>query len=120
MKLRITLEGVSYDVDVEVLPDGVEFAGEPEPDVLEDVILPPPPTDTRPEDNICRSPIAGAVVSVAVAAGDRVRKDETVAIIEAMKMQIAIGAPLDGLVEEVSITAGDAVSPGQVICTLAQ
>jgi len=35
-----------------------------------------------------------------------------------MKMQISIGAPLDGTVEEIMIAVGDSVAPGQTICTL--
>ena len=119
MKLRITLEGVSYDVEVEVLPEAAEEPEtEAEADILEEVELPPPPPDFGPEDRICRSPISGAVVSVAVSVGDQVRKDDPVAVIEAMKMQISIGAPMDGTVKEVQVAAGDAVSPGDILCTL--
>jgi methylmalonyl-CoA carboxyltransferase small subunit len=120
VKLRITLEGASYDVDVEVLHEKPEPTTAVEPDTTQDFTAPPPPPDIRPEDRICRSPIAGAVVSVVVSVGDRLRKDDTVAIIEAMKMEICIGAPLDGTVAEVSITAGEAVMPGQVLCTLTE
>jgi biotin carboxyl carrier protein len=120
VKLRIKLEGVVYDVEVEKLPDpeaaSHAAAEEPLPD---DVAFPPPPTDIMPEDRICRSPINGAVVAVMVKAGDKVRKDDPVAVIEAMKMQISIGAPLDGTVISVSIAAGQAVAPGQTICKLA-
>ena len=79
---------------------------------------PPPPVDTLPDDRICRSPIAGVIVAIAVTPGQRVRKDETVATIEAMKMLTGIGAPLDGIVECVRVTAGEAVRPGQVVCVL--
>jgi biotin carboxyl carrier protein len=121
VRLRITLEGVSYDVDVEVLPDDLKQPEAPaeaqaEADVQEP--LPPPPPDFGPEDRICRSPISGAVVSVSVAPGDRVRRDDPVAVIEAMKMQISIGAPMDGTVDEVQVKARDAVSPGQILCTI--
>ncbi|SPE43562.1 putative propionyl-CoA carboxylase, biotin carboxyl carrier protein [Candidatus Sulfopaludibacter sp. SbA3] len=80
---------------------------------------PPHPADTIPEDKICRSPIAGSIVSVAVAPGRRVRQDDPVVTIEAMKMQTAIGAPVSGIVESVSVKPGDAVKPGQVLCKLA-
>ena len=116
MKLRITLEGESYDVDVEVLPEATPEAElDDAPDGL---VLPPPPPDVRPEDRICRSPIAGLVIAVAVAPGRRVRKDDPIAVLEAMKMQVPIGAPVDGTVEEVRVAEGDAVLPGQVLCTL--
>ena len=119
MKLRIKLEGVSYDVEVEKLPEPEAAPGAAEEDVFpEDVAFPPPPVDTMPEDRICRSPINGAVVAVMVKQGDRLRKDDPVAVIEAMKMQICIGAPLDGTVESVAIAPGEAVAPGQTICRL--
>jgi len=117
VRLRIKLEGVSYDVEVEALPEP-EPALDEENDFLGEVACPPPPSDTLPQDSICRSPINGAVVSVLVKPGDRVRKDDPVAIVEAMKMQISIGSPLDGTVEEIMIAVGDSVAPGQTICTL--
>ena len=119
MKLRIYVEGTTYDVQVDILPENGGTASEAEAELPEVVGHPPHPKDTIPDDNICRSPIAGAVVSVAVRAGDRVRQDDPVVTIEAMKMQTAIGAPLDGIVEEVLVKAGDAVKPGQVLCRLA-
>ncbi len=119
MRLRIKLEGVSYDVEVEALPEPEQtLDAATESELLEDLSFPPPPPDIMPQDRICRSPIAGAVVSVLVSPGDRVRRDDPVAVIEAMKMQISIGAPLDGTVEAIHIASGDAVAPGQTICTL--
>ena len=68
MKLRISLEGQSYDVEVEILPEpcGGPLEFESHFDVPASVLRPPPPTEVRPEDRICRSPIAGVVVSVAI------------------------------------------------------
>jgi methylmalonyl-CoA carboxyltransferase small subunit len=116
MKLRISLEGQSYDVDVEILPDSPEIdtCFEVPPSVLH----PPPPADVRPEDRICRSPIAGVVVSVAVASRQRVLQDDPVLVIEAMKMQTTIGAPVDGIVDAVHVLPGQSVKPGQPLCTL--
>jgi biotin carboxyl carrier protein len=119
VRLRIKLEGVSYDVEVEALPEPEQaLDAAMESELMEDVASPPHPSDTMEKDRICRSPIAGAVVSVLVSPGDRLRRDDPVAVIEAMKMQISIGAPLDGTVEDIQIAAGDAVAPGQTICTL--
>lgn len=119
MKLRITLEGASYEVEVEVLKDAAHAAPEEEEaGPLDDVEMPPPPPDIRPEDRICHSPIAGAVIAVHVVPGQSVRRDDPVAVLEAMKMQVPIGAPLDGVVEMVCVAVGDAVAPGQVLCRL--
>src|SRR5579872_2879426 len=115
MKLRISLEGDSYDVDVEVLPehfdDPLEF--ESGLDLPPSVLRPPLKLDIRPSDKICRSPIAGMVVSVSAATGQKLRQDEPVAVIEAMKMLSTIGAPLGGTVECVHVVAGQQVKAGQ-------
>ena len=121
MKLRITLEGESYDVDVEVLPspsnEPMEF--ESAISIPASVLQPPHPPDTRPEDKVCRSPIAGVIVSISARLRQKVRQDDPVLVIEAMKMQTTIGAPVDGVVEQIHVVPGESVKPGQALCTLA-
>jgi biotin carboxyl carrier protein len=120
VRLRITLEGRSYEVEVEVLPDAASVPAETEePRVPETVLSPPPPADIRPEDRICRSPIAGVVVYVVAALDQPIRQNDPVVVIEAMKMQTAIGAPVDGTVRELHVSPGETVKPGQPLCTLA-
>lgn len=120
MRLQITMEGRSYEVDVEVLPDAAGVSDEDCSVAVPDSVLRPPlRPDTREVDKICRSPIAGTIVSVETAVGMRVRENDPVAIINAMKMETTVGAPMDGIVEEVAVTAGAAVKPGQVLCRLA-
>ena len=119
MKLRINVEGTTYDVEVDILPEGAEFRCDEEPEMPAAVGHPPPPSDAIPGDKICRTPIAGAVVSVAVVPGLQVRRDDPIVTIEAMKMQTAIGAPMAGVVEEVPVKPGDTVKPGQILCRLA-
>ena len=119
MKLRISLEGESYDVEVEILPETSGEPGEFESlEVPDSVLQPPPVEDTRPEDRICRSPIAGVVVSVAATVRQKIRQDDPVLVIEAMKMQTTIGAPVDGIVDAVHVAPGESVKPGQPLCTL--
>lgn len=121
MRLRITLEEKSYDVVVEVLPEpeAAALPEEPLEAVPESVLEPPRLPDIRPDDQICRSPIAGIVTAIAVSPGQRVRQDDPVAIIDAMKMQNTIGAPVDGVVEEILVKLGQAVTSGQALCRLA-
>jgi biotin carboxyl carrier protein len=121
MRLRITLEDVSYNVAVEVLPEP-EAVTEPDDTPLAvpaSVLQPPHRPDIMPDDKICRSPIAGIVVAVAVVPRQKIRQDEPVAVIDAMKMQNTIGAPVDGVVEEVLVRLGETVKSGQVLCRLA-
>jgi methylmalonyl-CoA carboxyltransferase small subunit len=120
VRLRITLEDKSYDVGIEVLaePEAAWVQDLPLAAVPESVLQPPHPLDTRPEDKICRSPIAGMVVSIEALPRQRIRQDDPVVTIEAMKMQNTIGAPVEGVVEEILVKPGDAVRSGQVLCKL--
>jgi geranyl-CoA carboxylase alpha subunit len=54
-----------------------------------------------------RAPLAGVVTSVAVKPGDRVEKGQTVATIEAMKMEHRLCAPRSGVVAEVFVRPGE-------------
>jgi acetyl/propionyl-CoA carboxylase alpha subunit len=58
------------------------------------------------------SPMPGAVLSVAVAAGDRVEAGATLLVVEAMKMEHPVLAPAAGTVTAVHVTAGDGVDAG--------
>ncbi len=57
-----------------------------------------------------KAPMAGAVTSVGVKAGDAVVKGRTLATIEAMKMEHQLKAPRDGVVAEVLAKPGDQVA----------
>jgi len=63
-------------------------------------------------DGEIRSPMPGKVVSVGVAIGDRVTRGQVLMVLEAMKMEHALTAAFDGVVEALSVTAGDQVSEG--------
>ena len=65
-----------------------------------------------------KAPMAGAVTSVTVKPGDSVTKGQTVAMIEAMKMEHQLKAPRDGVVAEVLAKAGDQVAIRANIVTL--
>jgi acetyl-CoA/propionyl-CoA carboxylase biotin carboxyl carrier protein len=55
-----------------------------------------------------------------VADGDEVRAGQVICIVEAMKMENEITAHRDGVVTELSIEPGQAVTTGQVVCVIAQ
>jgi biotin carboxyl carrier protein len=69
----------------------------------------------RPE---LTAPMPGTIVSVHVAAGDRVAAGQLVVKLEAMKMTNAIKAPQDAEVVELRVAAGQAVSHGDVLVVL--
>ncbi|MDP3801578.1 acetyl/propionyl/methylcrotonyl-CoA carboxylase subunit alpha [Brevundimonas sp.] len=61
------------------------------------------------------SPMPGLVVAIPVAVGQEVKTGETVAVIEAMKMQNILKAERDGVVKTVSASAGDPVAADDVL-----
>lgn len=61
------------------------------------------------------SPIQGAVLSVAVKAGDQVKKGQTLVVIEAMKLENEIVSDKDGIISEVLVSEGQTVNSGQVL-----
>ncbi len=64
---------------------------------------------------LIQSPMPGLVVSIAVTVGQEVKAGETVAIIEAMKMQNILKAERDGVVKAVAAKAGDPVAADDVL-----
>ncbi|MHB8621442.1 MAG: acyl-CoA carboxylase biotin carboxyl carrier protein subunit, partial [Chloroflexota bacterium] len=62
-----------------------------------------------------KAPIPGLVVRVDVNAGDDVEEGQTLAVVEAMKMQMELKSPRAGRVVEVSVQSGQEVNQGQVL-----
>ena len=63
-------------------------------------------------------PMNGTIVSVLVKPGKKVKKGETLIIIEAMKLEISVVAHADAVVKEVFFQDGDMVSADDVFLTL--
>ena len=66
----------------------------------------PPRLEDEHADGAVRSPVSGVVVGVEAKAGDRVRRGQALATVEAMKMQYSILAPIDGVIAHASAVAG--------------
>ncbi|RRD56161.1 acetyl/propionyl/methylcrotonyl-CoA carboxylase subunit alpha [Comamonadaceae bacterium OH2545_COT-014] len=64
------------------------------------------------------APMPGKVVSFAVKAGDKVSKGQPLAVMEAMKMEHTIAAPIDGVVAELLYAPGDQVMDGAELLRL--
>jgi acetyl-CoA/propionyl-CoA carboxylase biotin carboxyl carrier protein len=69
---------------------------------------------TRPatSDGTILAPMPGTVLSVTAGLGQRVADGETLAVLEAMKMELALKAPFDGTVTEAAAEAGAQVALG--------
>ena len=64
------------------------------------------------------APMPGKVVSFSVKAGDKVSKGQPLAVMEAMKMEHTIAAPVDGVVAELLYAPGDQVTEGAELLKL--
>jgi biotin carboxyl carrier protein len=60
----------------------------------------------------------GVVRRVLTAAGDQVERGQVLLLLEAMKMEIRVAAPVAGVVEQVRVSDGQAVDRGQVLVAL--
>jgi geranyl-CoA carboxylase alpha subunit len=57
----------------------------------------------------------GKIVAVKVQPGDRVEKGQTLVVLEAMKMEFQLALPVGGVVEAVSVAAGQQVKGRQLL-----
>jgi 3-methylcrotonyl-CoA carboxylase alpha subunit len=66
------------------------------------------------------APMPGNIIAVLVEAGDRVVAGAPLLILEAMKMEHTISAPLDGVVERVNFAVGDQVAEGTELLAIGE
>ncbi|MES3012042.1 MAG: acetyl/propionyl/methylcrotonyl-CoA carboxylase subunit alpha [Pseudomonadota bacterium] len=76
--------------------------------------------ETQGEGGRLTAPMPGKVVSFAVKAGDTVKKGQPLAVMDAMKMEHTIAAPIDGVVAELLYAPGDQVVEGAELLKLVQ
>jgi biotin carboxyl carrier protein len=129
MKLKITIHGVAYEVDVQVLDAEDEMGGAPPRPApaaagAGAALAGPPAPAATPivppaEGAGVASPIAGTVLEVRCEVGDAVVRGQTLLVIEAMKMETAIAASGDGTIRRILVAAGDTVLENQTLVEFA-
>ncbi len=92
------------------------LAGVPEAPESGSPATPKRPRPTKPGD--IASPMPGRVVKVLVSKGDRVEQGQPVLIIEAMKMESRVPAPVDGTVAALYVKDGDDVKTDETLIQL--
>ncbi|NBC21218.1 MAG: DUF2118 domain-containing protein, partial [Alphaproteobacteria bacterium] len=70
--------------------------------------------------DVLRAPMPGKLIALNVRPGDRVAKGETLAVMEAMKMEHALNSPRDGEVEAVGGDTGAQLAEGEMIVRLVE
>jgi acetyl-CoA carboxylase biotin carboxyl carrier protein len=63
-------------------------------------------------------PMVGKIVAVNVNVGDKIKENDQVATLEAMKMEMPVVAPVSGTVQEVNIKPGDEVTSDTVLMVI--
>ncbi len=64
------------------------------------------------------APMAGNIWKILVKVGDQVQFEDELMILEALKMENPIYAPVDGTVAEIKVAENDAVEANQVLMVL--
>jgi acetyl-CoA carboxylase biotin carboxyl carrier protein len=64
------------------------------------------------------APMVGKILTLAVKVGDRVAEDDTVLVMEAMKMEVPIVAPSGGVIKEIKVASGDTVESDAVLAVI--
>jgi methylmalonyl-CoA carboxyltransferase small subunit len=129
VKLNIAVDGKTYEVDVEVQEEdhGRALGGyiPPHPPSAS-VAMPSAPVAAAPAagrapaagvDNakVCHSPIAGIVIKISAQVGQQLQANDLLLVLEAMKMETNVTAPVAGKVKEIYVRPGDGVTVGQVL-----
>ena len=72
----------------------------------------------KKDPRLVKAAIPGVVAEVCVVDGSKIKKGDTLLVLEAMKMLNRISSPLDGRIKAIHAAAGDKVTKGQVLIEL--
>ena len=126
-KFNVTVNGTAYDVEVNEVKGAAPAAAPKAAPAAAPKAAPAPapapaaaaaPVPVPAGAETVKAPMPGKILSVAVSAGQAVKKGETLLILEAMKMQNEIAAPHDAVVSEVRVSANQTVSTGDDMVVL--
>ena len=67
------------------------------------------------ESKVCRSPMVGVVVRLNAREGQTVKVDDSLLVLEAMKMETTITSPVAGKIKRVRVDAGQSVQANQIL-----
>ena len=133
MKLQITIDGKHYEAEVEVVNEPIVphrapqraatagTAGAPRTPASADADASAPSSsnDGSGEHTICTSAVMGLVVKVLTKVGQEVRAGDSLLVLEAMKMESNVNAPVAGTVAKILVAPGDSVKKGQALVEIA-
>lgn len=132
MKYKVTLNGRTYEVEVEagkamlldeyeaIVPTAAPAAPAAAPAPVAAPAAAPAPAAAAPvAGDAVTAPMPGNILKVNVTAGQAVKEGDVLVVLEAMKMENEICAPSDGKITGVNVRKGDSVETQALLCTIA-
>ena len=118
-KYSVTVNGKKFDVEVSDADGKAEIKSVKSASVAH---MPPPELSpaktTGGSGEPVKSTLPGNVFKILVAVGDSVKKGQRMFVLEAMKMEIDVNAPKDGLVTSIEVQQGQTVANGQILAKI--
>lgn len=134
MKYVVTVNGKKFEVEVEKVGGAGKSLSRQPAERREAVVKSEPVVETKAAaaapvevapattsatgGTTITSPMPGSILDVKVNVGDKVKFGQTLAILEAMKMENDIPATVDGEVVEIRVKKGDVVETDSVLIVL--
>lgn len=115
-KYRITVNGISYEVEVDEV--SAEESTESAPAVKTEAPKAAAPAKVSASAKALRSPMPGTILKVNCKKGDKVKKGDVLCVLEAMKMENDIMAPEDAVIGDVYVTPNATVETGAPLIDL--
>jgi len=119
MKLKVTVNGIPYDIEVDV-----EEQEAPQLGTIVigggggGIVAPTTASVQAASANAVVAPLAGSVAKVLVEEGEEIAAGQVLLILEAMKMETEITAPKAGKVARILVEKGTAVQAGEGLIEL--
>ena len=131
MKYKVTLNGRTYEVEVEagkamlldeyeaIAPAAPAAAPVAAPVAAAPAATPAPAAVSVAAGEAVNAPMPGTILKVAVTQGQAVKAGTLLCVLEAMKMENEIMAPKDGTVAQVVVAKGASVNTGDALVVIA-
>ena len=126
-KYKITVEGKTYEVEVEEVGATNIQQSEIKDKEQESYTVQAPKETSKPKAKPASSkasgaqkivaPMPGTILSIKKKPGDVIKKGDVVMVLEAMKMENEILAPEDGTVVSIDVAEGSSVNTGDLLAT---